>query len=77
MNGYISSCVEKYHRENNLDYRWCLLIVKNCAVPSLGVNKNGGDVEAILASLDQDLTEEEWIQLYVERIQTEIKSNSE
>lgn len=40
MSRYISSCVEKYHRENNFDYR-CLLIVKNCAVPPLGVNKNG------------------------------------
>lgn len=76
MSGYISSFVEKYHRENNLDYR-CLLIVKNCAVPPLGMDKNGGDVEEILALLVQDLTEEEWMQLYMESIQTEIKDNSE
>ena len=53
------------------------LIVKNCAVPPLDMNKNGSDVEEILALLDQDLTEEEWMQLYMESIQTEIKNNSE
>lgn len=75
MSSYISSCVEKYHRENNFDYR-CLLIIKNCAIPPLGVKKKWPRLTKIWQR-QRKIWQEEWMQLYVERTQTEIESNSE